>query len=325
MLISAKNIEEIQVGDTVLSKSDETGEVSYRKVVNTFVRQTDAIYTVSFADGTVLETTWNHPFRVKKHGQTSEKFTIENTEWIQAKDLVSEDVALGVDGRELVVDDVTIDERAETVYNIEVEEYHTYFVGEVGVWVHNECNLVSTVPTKNCGPEMCGSHYIKAKTEYLSASVETTFGGGAALELGFYNEIQDHGGVYQVERGFFMSLSPTVGFNFTAGVNAYKVDETKSAHIGGETPHRTYVLTTGPLGFNVVQNVNPYSKKSVVGTGLAGGFPPIKGVNLGLPFGFSYSVNKQAAMEKGGPTWSPIGPEPVKIQSFWTDDAKRKK
>ncbi|WP_425270153.1 hypothetical protein [Leptospira kemamanensis] len=47
----------MQVGDVVLSKSEETGEVSYRKVLTTFIRQTDAIYKVSFADGTVLETT----------------------------------------------------------------------------------------------------------------------------------------------------------------------------------------------------------------------------------------------------------------------------
>ena len=25
-----------------------------------------------------------------------------------------------------------------TVYNIEVEDFHTYYVGEVGVWVHNK-------------------------------------------------------------------------------------------------------------------------------------------------------------------------------------------
>ncbi|TGM06410.1 polymorphic toxin-type HINT domain-containing protein [Leptospira jelokensis] len=75
----------------------------------------------------------------------SEKFSIENTEWIEAKDFVSGDVALGADGRELVVADVIIDERAETVYNFEVEEYHTYFVGEVGVWVHNEdCSKTQT-------------------------------------------------------------------------------------------------------------------------------------------------------------------------------------
>src|SRR5690606_5809188 len=26
-----------------------------------------------------------------------------------------------------------------TVYNVEVEDFHTYFVGEGGVWVHNAC------------------------------------------------------------------------------------------------------------------------------------------------------------------------------------------
>lgn len=32
------------------------------------------------------------------------------------------------------------DEYLATVYNFEVEDYHTYFVGELGVWVHNTCN-----------------------------------------------------------------------------------------------------------------------------------------------------------------------------------------
>ena len=27
----------------------------------------------------------------------------------------------------------------KTVYNFEVEDFHTYFVGEAGVWVHNSC------------------------------------------------------------------------------------------------------------------------------------------------------------------------------------------
>ncbi|WP_279638187.1 polymorphic toxin-type HINT domain-containing protein [Leptospira kemamanensis] len=62
---------------------------------------------------------------------------MENTTWVEAKDLHPGDVALGANGQELVVTDITIDERAETVYNFEVDEYHTYFVGEVGVWVHN--------------------------------------------------------------------------------------------------------------------------------------------------------------------------------------------
>ncbi len=31
-----------------------------------------------------------------------------------------------------------MDGREETVYNFEVEDFHTYFVGEAGVWVHND-------------------------------------------------------------------------------------------------------------------------------------------------------------------------------------------
>ncbi len=137
-----KNIEEIKVDDVVLSKSDTTGDVEYKKVVNTFIRQTDAIYIVRFTDGTILETTWNHPFRRLKSSATNEQFAIENSEWVEAKDLKSGDRSYVADGTLLVVDSVVIDHREETVYNFEVEDFHTYFVGEVGVWVHNDSYTV---------------------------------------------------------------------------------------------------------------------------------------------------------------------------------------
>ncbi|HND80462.1 MAG TPA: hypothetical protein PLS39_08555 [Accumulibacter sp.] len=35
------------------------------------------------------------------------------------------------------------------VYSLEVEDFHTYYVGELGVWVHNECGLLAfTVRSK---------------------------------------------------------------------------------------------------------------------------------------------------------------------------------
>ncbi|TGL25282.1 hypothetical protein EHQ47_04940 [Leptospira bourretii] len=204
-----KNIEDIRVGDLVLSKSDETGEVSYRKVVETFIRQTDAIYTVSFADGTTLETTWNHPFRVKKQGYALEKFSIENTTWVQAKDLHPGDVALGANGKELAITDITIDEREETVYNFEVEGYHTYFVGEVGVWVHNECNFVSPVASRSCGPEMCADS-VKPSLSLISASVDATVGSGYMGEVGIYREITYNG---KNSFGYFINRGPTAGLS----------------------------------------------------------------------------------------------------------------
>ncbi|TGK24013.1 hypothetical protein EHQ05_13770 [Leptospira yasudae] len=132
-----KKIEEIQVGDVVLSKSDVSGEMSYRRVVNTFVRQADLIYKVSFEDGTELETTWNHPFRTQKADLATQEFKLENTKWIEAKDLRINDLTFTAEGETLKVTSILIEQREETVYNFEVETDHTYFVGEVGVWVHN--------------------------------------------------------------------------------------------------------------------------------------------------------------------------------------------
>ncbi len=37
-------------------------------------------------------------------------------------------------------DDFIYDYYLDDVYNIEVEDYHTYFAGELGVWVHNTCS-----------------------------------------------------------------------------------------------------------------------------------------------------------------------------------------
>lgn len=166
------------MGDTelVLSKSDETGEVSYRKVLNTFIRQTDAIYKVSFADGTILETTWNHPFRVKKQDATGETFKIENTTWVEAKDLHPGDVALGADGKELVITDITIEEREETVYNFEVDEYHTYFVGEVGVWVHNAKSYPVTKGSDSRGQKKINNQEHARSQSILDKKVDTVDG-----------------------------------------------------------------------------------------------------------------------------------------------------
>ena len=52
------------------------------------------------------------------------------------------DTLINVNGEDLIVSDCIIKEceNPETVYNFQVEDYHTYIVGECAVWVHNaEC------------------------------------------------------------------------------------------------------------------------------------------------------------------------------------------
>ena len=43
------------------------------------------------------------------------------------------------DGKEVIIEDVEELTQAETTYNFEVEDFHTYYVSEKKVLVHNKC------------------------------------------------------------------------------------------------------------------------------------------------------------------------------------------
>ena len=121
-------IEEISVGDEVLAYDYETGETELKEVLNVWVKETDEILHVSTSDGETIDTTTNHPFYVEEKG------------WVAAGDLEVGDTLITVDGDEVEVTDLELEKLAEpiTVFNLEVEDFHTYFVGEYGVLVHNK-------------------------------------------------------------------------------------------------------------------------------------------------------------------------------------------
>lgn len=120
-------IEEIQVGDSVWAYNPETGETELKEVLNVWVKETDEILHVSASDGETIDTTTNHPFYVDGKG------------WVAAGDLEVGDTLVTVDGNEVEVTDLELEKLAEPifVYNLEVEDFHTYFVGEYGALVHN--------------------------------------------------------------------------------------------------------------------------------------------------------------------------------------------
>ena len=62
-----KPIEEIEVGDEVLSYDEETGEQGYKPVVRLFRNQTKEWYHV-FVDGEEIRCTGEHPFYVQGKG-----------------------------------------------------------------------------------------------------------------------------------------------------------------------------------------------------------------------------------------------------------------
>lgn len=130
-----KPIEEIQAGDKVLSENPETGEVAYKTVEETYENETTELVHV-FVNGEEIITTPSHPFYVPKLG------------WTLAIKLRAGDILVLSNGEYVVVEAIQHEllESPIKVYNFEVEDFHTYFVGESSVLVHNTCETERVNP-----------------------------------------------------------------------------------------------------------------------------------------------------------------------------------
>ena len=133
-----KPIEEIKAGDFVYSTNPETGESEYKEVIRTFRKESDVLIHI-FVNDEEIETTPVHPFWVVD-------------EWVSAKDLEIGDILTLADGTTAPITDTYGEQLDEPVivYNFEVQDFHTYYVTDTGVLVHNaDCmprkNVVSKV------------------------------------------------------------------------------------------------------------------------------------------------------------------------------------
>ena len=130
-------IEDIREGDCVLATNPETGETEYKRVVQTFVNETDELVDVTI-DGKTIRSTPSHPFYSAQKG------------WTSAINLRAGDIFVLNNGEYVVVEQIQHEllENPVTVYNFEVEDYHTYYVSanadsDEFVLVHNSCSGVS--------------------------------------------------------------------------------------------------------------------------------------------------------------------------------------
>jgi RHS repeat-associated protein len=143
-----KKIEDIQVGDWVVADDPNTiGEIEYKQVLDTFVRRTDKLVDL-YIDGEVISTTGEHPFWTPDKG------------WVEAKDLVVGSLVQTSDGRVIDVDRVEKREGDFTVYNFKVEGFHTYFVSDLGVLVHNAGpSYWDDIPSGDLNENMGNPHF----------------------------------------------------------------------------------------------------------------------------------------------------------------------
>ncbi len=121
-------IEDIEIGDYVWASNPETRETSLKKVVQTFVNETDELVHLTI-DGERISCTKEHPFYSPIKG------------WTAACQLRAGDIFVTVNGDYLIVEQVQHEllESPITVFNFEVEDFHTYFVSQKNILVHNTC------------------------------------------------------------------------------------------------------------------------------------------------------------------------------------------
>ena len=121
-------IEDVTAGEYVWAWDEESGSIARKRVVETYVNETDELVHV-FVDGEEIITTPTHPFYCPVKG------------WTDAARLRAGDMLVLVNGEYVVVEKVQHEllKNPIRVYNFQVEDYHTYYVAS-GVLVHNSCN-----------------------------------------------------------------------------------------------------------------------------------------------------------------------------------------
>jgi hypothetical protein len=137
-----KCIEQFRVGDAILARDEFTPgrTIGVQSVEEVFVR-TGRVWEVTVA-GEVIRVTPEHPFYVLNHD-----------EWRAVGALAVGDVLVSEAGQPLLVENLHDTGRYETVYNVRVSEWHTYFVaadsGRWSVWSHNTCYELPHAPVLN--------------------------------------------------------------------------------------------------------------------------------------------------------------------------------
>jgi len=122
---SRKAIETVEVGDLVLSQREDGGALGAQRVSHIWEHTVQGTLLLNFSNGEQLETTKEHRFHLDGGG------------FVSAGKL-RPGAALNTPANNVVLRDAKERNATAQVYNLEVENFHTYFVGDNLVWVHNK-------------------------------------------------------------------------------------------------------------------------------------------------------------------------------------------
>jgi subtilisin family serine protease len=164
-----KPIEEVQIGDKVLAKNSETGELGYKLVDATFRKEATFTYRIHIGSE-VITTTAEHPFWVVGKG------------WISAKEIAKADLLETYNGTHLEVDRIEVKHEKVSLFNLSVQDFHTYFVTRLNIFTHNA----------TCIPTFVYEQQVLSRTSStLSGSGPSDILGKELNKAGLYPDITD--------------------------------------------------------------------------------------------------------------------------------------
>ncbi|MEM9103843.1 MAG: polymorphic toxin-type HINT domain-containing protein, partial [Pseudomonadota bacterium] len=137
-----KNIEDVALGEKLWAKDVETGEQDWKPVTHIFVEPDRGIYTINLIG--------NERFEQKIQATDDHPFYVIGKGWKTTIELVVGD-NIETDGHgPMVVTSVIDEKRQDLTYNFTVADFHTYYVTQRNVLVHNCGDSV----TKSANPKV---------------------------------------------------------------------------------------------------------------------------------------------------------------------------
>ncbi len=142
-------IETITAGMLVLARDQNGDALDWKPVARAFQHRAPALVTLDLGeagDAETIEVTPTHLLFSKERG------------WLPAEQLTpGQDSLVDAGGHDVRVRGVASAPGDVTVYNFEVADYHTYFVGQHSFWAHNTCPHGNDYHCASCGDDEDGN------------------------------------------------------------------------------------------------------------------------------------------------------------------------
>ena len=141
------NIEDIEIGNEVLSFNESTKQLEWKKVLDTFKRKNNKLIVLKLSNGIQIKSTPEHRFFVSTSPASIAGGVRTSNNWIEAAYLEVGMKLLDTELKGITIEEINEELGQVEVYNFEVQDNHNYFAGHVsqdasasfsGVLVHND-------------------------------------------------------------------------------------------------------------------------------------------------------------------------------------------